>query len=1309
MIRFLYALLLLLSLAPAAPAQIAGEGRSFVLMLPYTEVARRGESPHVRLLLTSLRGADVHIVQTSTGSSQSVTVPPEGAAEVMLDSAAVMLPQMEGVFRNSIRITATEPVTAILMVDRAFTSESYAAIPDSLLDFNYVVPGTDASLVGATMAVYAVEDRTTISIRPAVATRGGHAAGVRYSVVLDRGEVYQLLTDRFTDTDLSGTTVESDRPCGVLSGSICAEIPIPGEHSCNPLVEQIPGSHAGASEFIVGPLPRQESAYYRIMSVCGEATVRIDGVEAARLKQGETYDFSSMLPVHVTATDSISMMQLIVSTSRGLQDRLEAYGDPSWMTVTPVREWSARFLVVSPQLEPRDDGDGYVEWRHYAQIVLPASAEAGLRIDGGPPVWNTRFARDNYIVGSVVLRPLEAHGITASEPVSVQMLGYSRADAYGHNPAPTRRQLPLRLGEYHWTACGDTLDTAFVIINPLERDLEFSSIAPFGEFDCTILEPAGPFTIPVHDSVRVRVSIRGIRNGIRDGYLRLATESCPGIGGVVELHVEYSGLQLTPDVGSTIDFGTLLPGRPYTEQRVTITNPGTVPVEILSPDLSPARFVIVTPAFPYVLAPGASVDVILRFMTGEIGAFEGTISFRSSDCPNPQVLLLRAIQSGSSLSPTPAPDPIRLLCAPKEEQEIEIRISNLGGAEDRIVHADIVGAAAAEFTILTPLAGTIIAPGGAAVMRVRYTPGPLGPRPAVLRVMSGPGGGDTMLMLFDIRNDTMRLEPLEDMLDFGVSNLCASSPVLQVHYVNRGTAPVTGINAGLRLDGLARISLSRTTVDPGDTAVLTVSVDPSVSGTFNGGVRLRLPYCGYDAFVAARGMRGSAILAYSTDTLDFGLVPVCAAARELLLTLENLGSVADSLDPVYLPSAADFDVSLPGDPVRIDASGVAQIVVGFHPSAPGIFDDSIILRSRSCGTLRTIVLRGVLDEGGVTADVQDIDFGPVDLGSSATGLVRISNSSSFPRTLSPAMLEGSLVGLRVVRPAQETVIPSGGSIDIELEYVPVLAPDTLAGRIMLLVSDPCDDTILVNVQGRAEGEERLAELRWERIEGNTGEATAARLFLEQGNARIEGADLILRTSLRFDASMLLPLGIDGISPAVSAQILGDAVQGSDRVLTIEARGDLPRSGPVLQLRLLPMLGAAETTPLAFDGVDLRWAVNDLPITITDTTDGMFTLLDVCHAGGGRLVGTPGLLRIAPVRPDPVRDGAAIEFETVEDGWSRLSIVDARGRVVAVPYEGSAPAGVRSAVIDGARLPGGAFWLVLETPTSVLRRRMMVVR
>jgi hypothetical protein len=82
-------------------------------------------------------------------------------------------------------------------------------------------------------------------------------------------------------------------------------------------------------------------------------------------------------------------------------------------------------------------------------------------------------------------------------------------------------------------------------------------------------------------------------------------------------------------------------------------------------------------------------------------------------------------------------------------------------------------------------------------------------------------------------------------------------------------------------------------------------------------------------------------------------------------------------------------------------------------------------------------------------------------------------------------------------------------------------------------------------------------------------------------------------------------------------------------------------------------------------------------------------------------------------PSPTRDGATFRFALATGGLARLEIVDARGRIVARPVQGSLEAGAYVARWDrttlaGGRAAAGVYFARLEVPGIRQSERIVVI-
>ena len=145
-------------------------------------------------------------------------------------------------------------------------------------------------------------------------------------------------------------------------------------------------------------------------------------------------------------------------------------------------------------------------------------------------------------------------------------------------------------------------------------------------------------------------------------------------------------------------------------------------------------------------------------------------------------------------------------------------------------------------------------------------------------------------------------------------------------------------------------------------------------------------------------------------------------------------------------------------------------------------------------------------------------------------------------------------------------------------------------------------------------------------------------------------------------------------------------------------------GVLARLQFIATLGNAEGTPIHLEN---SFAPGG-DVTVTEIP-GYFLLSDICREGGTRLFLETGSIGLRQNRPNPFNASTVIEYEVIENGHTRLFVMDLLGRTVSVLVDGVIEAGRYSVVFNASALPSGTYLYVLQTPTQRLLKLMEVVK
>lgn len=853
-----------------AISQTAGAGRTFTICLPQLSPSTNGGAERIHLAFTSDAGASVSIFHTATGAVQSLFVPANSSAQIVLDTNDLALPNQEGIFNRSIRVVATAPVTASVVLDRGTASEAYGSIPDSLLGLEYLAVGSQSFGPGSFVVVAATEDETTVTITPTKTTLNDRPAGVPFTVMLHKGQVYQLLSkprlEVTDDDDLSGTRVIADRPIAVWSGTTCSRFPV-GNITCGPLLEQLPSIDMQGTFHPLGLYQGEQQTFYHVVAPYGGTVVQ--SVEAlpnvdtllpvlggldfnVTFQSGEIVTSVPALVAHLGVNISEQPPQFVDS----------AVGDPTMGIVTPVEQMATLHRFVIPTLFARSDGRGAVGWKHFVNVAR-ASPTTAATLDGVPLAFVGNYASTGASSGE--------HAVRADGPVSVTINGRSVSDAYAFVPAPVVRTWPLRADSLAANMCGDEIDTVIMVANDSPSDITIDAVEFLVGLQGELVDPPLPFTIPSGRAVPVRFRIRNLLSGQTNGSIVLRS----GLNRYRVLRIPVwlrpDRLEFDPPSGSgVLDFPLVFPSE-SSDLTITLTNPARYPVTVLPPELSPAQFTVVSPAFPLTIPAGESRKVTLRYTSNRTDrVVPAQVIFRTANCLD-EAFTMFNLQGVVKRLQAIEPAPRRLLCEPKPRDTLTVEFVNRGDGTIRFDEVTIRGHG--EFALLPgATAPVVLRPGDSVRFRVLYVPGPLGLREAHLYVKGAGEDFDSLGVPLRVQNDLLRIVVDPSEVDLG-NKACDSATARRIAIVNTGNVPASGMSVNL-IDG----SLARLAADVpdefalGDTLFAVVFAPDSLYGQLFDTVRVFVPECGAEFLipVQSRCAVGTIEIAWGDEEGEIG-------------------------------------------------------------------------------------------------------------------------------------------------------------------------------------------------------------------------------------------------------------------------------------------------------------------------------------------------------------------------------------------------------------------------------------------------------
>lgn len=346
----------------------------------------------------------------TAGTVTTVPIP----TAVVVDSSSV-------IENKGVHVMAQDEITVYGLNRVQFTTDAFLGLPTDILGTEYIVLGFgNVNIVNGTQfGIVAPEDNTTVTITPSVAT-DGHAAGVPYTVILNRGQVYQLRNTDPSPNDLSGTIVASNKSIAVFGSHQCANVPDGSTLFCDNIVEQLPPTETWGKNFVTMPLAtRLGGDTFRFIASRDSTHVSLNGVLVATLNRGQFHQQIITGPAQITADQPIMVAQYSNGTTFD-----SVTSDPFMMLIPPFEQFLGSYTVTTP-------ASGFAD--NYINVVAPNEAIGSIVLDGVPipsgsftPIGSSGFS------GAQLTVSIGSHNLSGPLPFGAFMYGYASFDSYGY-------------------------------------------------------------------------------------------------------------------------------------------------------------------------------------------------------------------------------------------------------------------------------------------------------------------------------------------------------------------------------------------------------------------------------------------------------------------------------------------------------------------------------------------------------------------------------------------------------------------------------------------------------------------------------------------------------------------------------------------------------------------------------------------------------------------------------------------------------------------------------------------------------------
>ncbi len=406
----------------------------------------------VLYLSTDAQPANVTVKVHGTNWTRTYSIPANTVitSEIMpkggLSDARLLI---EGMTPRGISIESSVPITAYAHIYASTNSGATMLLPVGTYGYEYYTLNSrqDYTTTNSHSSFFVIpsRDSTLVEITPSNPTSGGRAAGVPFTVMLNKGEVYQVLgaylpgggTEGY---DMTGSRVKSIPnasgkcyPIAVFAGSTRTGLGCGASAggSGDVIFQQVFPSQAWGQRYLTAPTSTSGAAnsfmtnIYRVMVKDPATVVTRNGVTMTGLINNRYYQFEDNVPNDIQADKPVMVAQYM--SSSGACPNTSGSGDPEMFYLSPV-EQSIRATGFY-----RNNLSAITV--NYLTLIVPTAGVASMTIDGSSTFTHTYpHTTPGYTV--VVQRWAAGSGqsrVQCDSAFTGIVYGLGSVESYGYN------------------------------------------------------------------------------------------------------------------------------------------------------------------------------------------------------------------------------------------------------------------------------------------------------------------------------------------------------------------------------------------------------------------------------------------------------------------------------------------------------------------------------------------------------------------------------------------------------------------------------------------------------------------------------------------------------------------------------------------------------------------------------------------------------------------------------------------------------------------------------------------------------------
>ncbi len=393
-------------------------------------------------------------------------------------------------------------------------------------------------------------------------------------------------------------------------------------------------------------------------------------------------------------------------------------------------------------------------------------------------------------------------------------------------------------------------------------------------------------------------------------------------------------------------------------------------------------------------------------------------------------------------------------------------------------------------------------------------------------------------------------------------------------------------------------------INPEDSLIVKFDLKPFNIGSDTALLVLKFTPCDlYDTIQIVFNKKGI-IVNFSSDTIDFGQIPVCNSdineSRLIKVNIKGDDSNLTKISEVKIDYP--FEIIFPSDSILKDGN---DIIVNFKPNESGNFLSEIFLKLAPCGNEYRLVVKGNSYFGKFFVYPDTLNFGEIEVGRTTELYFTLKNIGKTNINLDTLFIENAESFTISNLQPYTNLIQSEDSVNVFVTFKPLYTGEFVS-YVDCKIGFPCDTSFKIVVKGTAINSNPSSfVLALDNYHFRPSTLVTIPIRFEIPSALLDDIDSIV-FSIQYNPSVLYVQNIFGINFFTKVEI--QSKKGILKVTSIPSDKELLK-GEIAEIEGKIYLGDERISLLRF--IDAK--VYGRRQVYLETIDGSITLDSLCEA------------------------------------------------------------------------------------------------